>query len=226
MSVACECSKMLCKKIDVLKNIYSSIPATKCVKATCADWCCTKLEESKDQVGNFMSLPLIYTIEYYAILKYIRETFTFDVQEQLINPSLKTEKCVFRKSGENAGCMIYPVRPFSCRVYGRTVPDVFWGLEYPEGAAKIIDCPNCIPEDKKLEADFVKRYSEIWDDLRDLSVGLSTVPDGCVETFREVSGINEVLILGWYERNELLRQNLSWYKKGFGDWWNTFTNLL
>ncbi len=224
MSVVCD--QTISKRISLLTKIYSTIPDTKCVKTECGDWCCTKLDESKDTDGNFMSLPLIYTIEYYAILRFIEKNFSRNEAERLCNPDVKTQKCVFRRSGENAGCMIYPVRPFSCRVYGRTVPDIFWGLEYPSGAAKIIDCADCIPENGDREAEFIKRYSGIWDDLRDMSFGLPVVADDCAEIFKGLSGNNEILILGWYERNELLRQKLPWFKNGFVDWWNIFKNLL
>lgn len=213
-------------KITALHEMYKKVPATKCLESYCGDWCCTKLASSKDEQGNFMSLPLIYSIEYYSIAEYVLKHFSPDEQEAFFNPDKKTEKCVFRKSGKNGGCSIYPVRPFSCRTYGRSVPDIFWGLQYPKGSARAVDCPDCVHMDCSNEKKFIAEYPLMWDTLRQLSQGLISVPELGKEIVKEISGNDEFMILGWQERNKLLSENKNWFKSCFKKWWKTFSQLL
>ena len=213
-------------KISVLIELYRSIPPTKCERTDCGDWCCSKLDSSKDEAGNYMSLPLIYTIEYYAIIEYITHHFSVSMRTACFDPPKKEPMCVFRKHGADGGCMIYPVRPFSCRVYGRSVPDIFWGIEHPKGSAKAIECAHCVPVCRKDEDRFLARYPAIWDTLLELSLGLPVIPRGCDDIFRSVTGLDRFAIMGWYERNELLSKDRAWFESQFEAWWNIYSNLL
>jgi len=190
------------QNIQDLRALLDSVPPTQCVKTDCGDWCCTKLDSACDNNGHFMSLPLIYSIEFYAIAHYIFNNFSDDEQSRFFYSEQKERKCVFRNNG---GCLIYPVRPFSCRVYGREVPDVFWGIEYPKGSAASINCPNCHAKDHEAESDFVARYPKALTD---------------------VTGFDEIIILGWYERCELLAANTGWFNQQFASWWQTYSQLL
>jgi len=214
-------------RILQLHNLYSVIPHTSCKKVSCADWCCSKLKESMDEYGNFMSLPLIYNIEYYAIAAYIEKNFIASEKEKLFSVEKNGAKCVFRKSDPPAGCMIYPVRPFSCRVYGRKTPDFFWGIDYPQGCAQSIYCPDCEPEDINAETRFMeKSYHFIWRELEKLSKGLKVCPQECEDVFRKTTGLNELLVLGWIERNELMNRNKNWYETQFEQWWKIYSVLF
>ncbi len=214
-------------RMHKLRQLYDRIPPTCCVETSCADWCCTKLESSKSAGGHFMSLPLIYTIEFFVIADYIENNFSQSDINAMMRPECKSEKCVFRKSGENGGCMIYPVRPYSCRVYGRTVPDYFWGIEYPEGSAKTIDCVNCRPVDSGKEKKFIDRlYKKLWDDLHSWSMDLPVVKPECQDSFKKVTGLNTIFILGWLERNELFAQDAQWFDISFKKWWSIYSELL
>ncbi len=231
--MSCSCIDKQLSKSDVqsrikeLCRIYDIIPPTRCVETSCADWCCTKLDSAKDSGGNFMSLPLIYTVEYFAIIDYLRRHFSSDEIFSMMHPAIKSEKCVFRRSGENGGCMIYPVRPYSCRVYGRTVPDYFWGIEYPADSAASIDCVNCHPVDKQKEQQFVeKHYKSVWSKLQRWSQDLPVVQPSSQKIFQAVTGMDTVLILGWLERNVLFARNADWFDKSFKQWWQTYSELL
>lgn len=214
-------------RIRNLKKMFKQVPPTQCMKTSCGDWCCSKLDSAKDADGCFMSLPLIYTIEYYAIIDYLNKNFSETQVRNLMHPSWKSEKCVFRISGDTPGCMIYPVRPFSCRVYGRTVPDYFWGIEYPQGAAQAVDCPHCVPVDTNVEQRFIdKEYVRIWQQLQSLSIGLPVVQADCSELFSRMTGLTDLLILGWIERNELISRDTSWFESSFASWWKTYSELL
>ena len=211
-------------KINEVLHIYNKVPCTKCMKSSCGDWCCTKLEQAKDQEGNFMSLPLIYTIEFETILDYLNKNFSKDEVEKFKYPERKSQKCVFRT---DAGCAIYPVRPFSCRVYGRKVPDVLWGMALPEGAAEAVNCPDCVVVDKKKEERFIKEnYLKIWDELYNLSCGIPIIRPGCRQFFKSVTGLDDLVILGWIERNELLNKDLNWFRSHFLLWWESYSRLL
>jgi len=219
--------KKILNRITELKTVYSIIPPTVCKSDSCADWCCSKLDQAKDVNGNFMSLPLIYNIEYYAIIEYIKKNFAQKEQKIFFDLKKESTKCVFRKSDHPAGCMIYPVRPFSCRVYGRRTPDYFWGIEYPEGCAQSIYCHNCEPENKLVEDEFInKSYRKIWREIENLSAGLQVVPPGYEKIFEDITGLREILILGWIERNELLSKDKQWFKKHLENWWGIYSNLL
>lgn len=209
--------------IKSVRRLLDSVPPTYCTKSYCANWCCTKLAEASDKAGNFMSLPLIYNIEYYAIAEYIQKIFTHDEQQRMFYPKKKPRTCVFFR---DKGCAIYPVRPFSCRVYGRSVPDVFWGIEYPKGSAQAIDCPDCQVVDEDAEHRFLKQYRDIWNELYRLSTGLPVVPDDVVLLVQQITGMHELLIMGWCERNELLGNNQSWYRDSFANWWNIHSQLM
>ncbi len=213
-------------KISRLQQLYRSIPPTQCGRTDCGDWCCTKLDSAKDKAGNYMSLPLIYTIEYYTIAQYVNKHFSARQRRAYFIPDKKDAMCVFRKQGDAGGCMIYPVRPFSCRVYGRAVPDIFWGIEYPKGSAKAVECPDCVPVNRKDEDRFLGRYCAVWDTLLELSCGLPVIPQGCDEIFRSVTGLDAFIIMGWYERNELLSKDRAWFDTQFEQWWNIYSNLL
>ena len=218
--------KKIRDKVAKLHEMYKKTPSTKCLESYCGDWCCTKLESAKDENGNFMSLPLIYTIEYYSIADYVIKHFSPEEQERTFNPDKKTEQCVFRKSGKNGGCSIYPVRPFSCRTYGRKVPDIFWGIQYPKGAAGAVNCSDCVHMDCSNEKKFIEEYPTFWETLRKLSSGLQTIPEESIDTFKEASGTNEFMIMGWQERNKLLGENKNWFKQTFAKWWKIFAQLL
>ncbi|MCD6460965.1 hypothetical protein J7L67_09920 [bacterium] len=211
-------------KINEVLALYSKIPPTKCMKTSCGDWCCTKLEQAKDKSGNFMSLPLIYTIEFEVILDFLTENYTEKEIEDFRYPQKKSPKCVFRTG---KGCAIYPVRPFSCRVYGRKVPDVLWGIELPEGVADAVNCPDCVPVDKKEEDRFINRsYMEIWDKLHRLSRGIPIIKNECGKIFKSVTGLDELVILGWIERSCLLRKDIRWFESRFLLWWQSYSRLL
>jgi len=211
-------------KINEVCLIYNKVPPTKCMKSSCGDWCCTKLDQAKDSSGNFMSLPLVYTIEFETILDYLKENFKENEVEKFRYPEAKSQKCVFRT---NRGCAIYPVRPFSCRVYGRKVPDVLWGMELPEGAAEAVNCPDCVTVDNKNEEQFINRdYLKIWDKLYGLSCGIPILSAECRHVFRSVTGLEELVVLGWIERNELLRKDKKWFQKHFPSWWESYSRLL
>lgn len=211
------------ERIVELCSLLDSVPPTQCMKSECGDWCCTKLDSACDENGNFMSLPLIYTIEFYAIAQYIYDNFSVDEHARFFYADPKERKCVFR---DNGGCLIYPVRPFSCRVYGREVPDIFWGIEYPPGSAASIHCRNCRINDEGMESDFLARYPKIWDKLYKLSHELPVVEPENKPFFSAVTGLDEIIILGWYERCELLAGSTGWFNKQFAAWWQTYSQLL
>ena len=211
-------------KINEVFSIYKKVPSTKCMKSSCGDWCCTKLDQAKDESGKFMSLPLIYTIEFETILDYLKEKFNENEIENFCYPKEKSQKCVFRT---NQGCAIYPVRPFSCRVYGRKVPDVLWGMKLPDGAAEAVNCPDCRVVDNKKEEQFICRdYLRIWDKLYELSSGIPIISPDCRAVFKSVTGLDDLVILGWIERNELLRKDVKWFKTNFFSWWEYYSRLL
>ena len=117
-----------------LEKIYDAMPQTICKKTTCAMGCCTKLESFVDKDGNFMPLPLVYGVEYVFILRFLEKKFG-KIFLTHFDFSRKTRTCPF-KDKESHLCLIYPVRPFTCRVYGRKVPPV---LAVPRSMPRSLD---------------------------------------------------------------------------------------
>ena len=129
-------------KIKQLQDLYDSIPPTKCLETSCADWCCSRLPSAVNEKGHFISLPLIYSIEFLNIKEYVHKNLSSRQVQEFTDYNNKKPLCCFKDPG-SPGCLVYPVRPFTCRVYGRRVPPIFFGIEYPSEAAESIFCSNC-----------------------------------------------------------------------------------
>jgi len=215
----------LSKKLKQLQELYDSIPPTECLETSCADWCCSRLSSALDEKGHFISLPLIYSIEFLNIQDFVTKNFTKKQKEEFYDYNLKKPLCCF-KDRQCPVCLIYPARPFTCRVFGRRVPPIFWGMEYPPEAVDQIFCKNCRVLDKEKEKTFTDRFPIYWQRLEELSSSVSVFSHDQLEAIHEVSNIKDIYITGWKEFALLSRATPEWIRKNFADFWKTHGNLL
>ena len=212
-------------KLKELKDLYATIPATKCLKTSCADWCCSRLPEAVSDSGHFISLPLVYSIEFLDIREYIYSHFSKKDINEFYDYSSKKPLCCF-KDPETPGCLVYPVRPFTCRVFGRRVPPIFWGMDYPPEAVDRIFCPNLSISDKQEEIRFLDRYPLFWEKLSSLSASVSVFSKEQLQAIHEVSDVEDLYITGWKEFALLSSSTPDWLKKNFAEFWKIHGNLL
>ena len=78
-------------KLARLKALYSSIPPTECLESSCADWCCSRLPEAIDKGGHFISLPLIYSIEFLNIRDHVEKNLSKKEKNEFLNKYGVTE---------------------------------------------------------------------------------------------------------------------------------------
>jgi len=211
-------------KFLILNNLYKKLPLTQCAEK-CGTWCCTKLKELCDDQGNFLSLPLVYSIEFQNIRSYLINNFTKEEISKLLDIKNKALKCAFHDA-EKKICLINEVKPFSCRVYGHRVPPFFWGIKYPEHYAENIYCKNMKILDYQEEASFMREYKKCWDTLALLSKNFSLFTSDQRAIIKKTLGVDDIKILGWLEYNFLINNSLDWYKTNFSTFWKIHGSLL
>jgi Fe-S-cluster containining protein len=213
------------QKFAALHSLYDSIPPTQCTKTSCADWCCSRLPSAIDGKGNFISLPLVYSIEFLHIQDYVLKTFPKEDIAEFYDYGSKKPLCCFKDRG-GPGCRIYPVRPFTCRVFGRRVPPVFWGIDYPSEASERIFCPDLRVLDPQSEKKFQDRFPAYWQTLAGLSASVSVFTEEQLGAIRDASGMKDIYIAGWKEFAFLSKATPAWLRKNFAEFWNVHGSLL
>lgn len=213
------------EKLERLKKLYGSVPATRCTKTSCADRCCTKLPHLMSAEGRYISLPLLYSIEFLNIRDYVEKNFSADDRRSFYDYGDKKPLCCF-KDKKTPGCLAYPVRPFTCRVFGRRVPPVFWGIECPPEAVDSIFCPDVEIPDRESEKDFLDKYPLYWTELADLSASVSVFSQEQLDAIREASGVKDIFVSGWKEFALLSKSSPQWLKKNFSSFWEKHGTLL
>ncbi|MFC2140180.1 YkgJ family cysteine cluster protein [Candidatus Auribacterota bacterium] len=211
-------------KFLLLNQLYKKIPQTKCIEA-CGIWCCTKLKHLCDKEGNFISLPLVYSIEFENIRHYIKRCFTDEERAYFSDIKNKSLVCLFRDQ-KKGGCLIHEARPFSCRVYGHRVPPVFWGIEYPAEMAENIYCKDMEIVDYDEVANFLNKYRSCWDQLAILSRDFTFFSEDKRKIIKEIIGVEDIKIFGWFEYNFLLDTSVDWLKEHLADFWKIHGALL
>ena len=210
---------------EILQTLYDAMPKTTCQKQSCASWCCTKLERSVDQEGQFMPLPLVYGAEYTHIFNYLKSRYTEREIGRRFNFSRDSRVCPF-KDKLSAKCLIYPVRPFSCRVYGRKVPPVFWGVTVPAEQAASVACSDMtVDEPEKLES-FNQSYPGMWQILSKLSVLQNPFSQAQRESIQRAIGVPYILVLAFGEFYNLQTKSLKWFKENFASYWKKMGEKL
>lgn len=211
-------------RLRKLNKIYEAFPETTC-KVSCGDWCCSKLEELFDENGNYMSLPMIYSIEYLNILNHLKKKYTQEQIDSFADFNNKKPMCCFRDSANNA-CRIHTVHPFSCRVYGHRVPPIFWGVTATQEMADNIFCPNMKVLDEEKAKAFRESYPSFWEELASLSSGFSLFSEKKQEVMMRVAGIPDIKVLGWLEFHYLVRLSDEEFGEKFEEFWKTYSNLM
>ncbi|OVE74093.1 hypothetical protein BVX93_00510 [bacterium B13(2017)] len=215
----------MCDKFEKLNNIYLLLPSTTCHKESCANWCCTKLESKIDEHGIYMPLPLVYGIEYLNILDYLLKEYGSKVIEEKFDFLKKTRLCPFKDS-KSRRCLIYPVRPFSCRIYGRKVPPIFWGVKVPPKQAKSVFCPDMSVDESEKQKQFLKEYPKMWNTLAELSYDYSPFTEWQKMILQEKIGVPVILVLAFGEYYFLSKQSKEWYQNYFKTYWGMMGNKL
>ncbi|MBN2143843.1 MAG: hypothetical protein JW774_04380 [Candidatus Aureabacteria bacterium] len=205
-----------------LEQIYEAMPATACKKTSCATWCCTKLESFVDKEGNFMPLPLVYGVEYVNILQFLEKAFGKEWYSRF-DFSKKTRTCPFKKTDDHQ-CLIYPVRPFTCRVYGRSVPPVFWGIQISPEEAEIIRCENMEVTEPEKIPHFNEVYPQMWTKLAELSMEISPFTEKQKQIF-ESNGV-QIMVLAFGEFFFLAHQTAKWLAQDFQAYWKIMGSKL
>ena len=208
-----------------LQTLYESVPPTQCLETSCADWCCSRLPAAVNEQGHFISLPLIYSIEFLNIQNYVLNNLPQEQIDEFYDYTNKKPLCCF-KDRNSPGCLVYPVRPFTCRVFGRRVPPVFFGIEYPPEAVDNIFCANCRIVDPEKEKKFQDRFPLFWDQLASLSAQVSVFTPEQRKALHDVSNREDIYITGWKEFALLSRATPEWLRKNFADFWQIHGNLL
>ncbi|EKD28598.1 MAG: hypothetical protein ACD_79C00265G0004 [uncultured bacterium] len=210
---------------EELQNIYDLMPKTTCHEASCSNWCCSKLESFVDEKGLFMPLPLIYSIEFLFISEYIRKKFSTTNFSKLFDFSKKSRICPF-KDPDSTFCRIYEARPYSCRVFGRKVPPIFWGVEVDEKQAQAVYCKNMSVDEQNQQEEFIKHYPQSWRKLALLSVNNSPFFPWQKAMLKELTGNPDIIILAFGEFLFLTQQNIAWYKSEFVKYWQVMGEKL
>lgn len=215
-------------EIDIFKEIeeiYALIPASTCMKTSCSNECCTKKESPRDAGGIFMPLPLIYTAEYLYILDYLNKQFPFTPLETLFDFSKSGRLCPF-KDPETRNCKIYEVRPFSCRMFGRKLPPVFWGMEVTEKQAEGVFCADLRIDEENRQKDFLHAYPHVWDMLAQLSLLESPFSPKKTEIIEKATGIPALLILSFGEFYKLCHMDVKEFEETFPGYWENMADKL
>lgn len=212
------------KKMKRLQEIYSSFPPTKC-KVSCGDWCCSKIEKLFDENGNYMSLPMVYSIEFLSILNYLKSQYSEEELHALLDFEKKKPMCVFRDSQNNA-CTVHKVHPFSCRVYGHKVPPVFWGVETTEENAANIFCENMEVLDEQKAETFRAAYPGYWNELANLSGDFSLFSEKKQAVMMAYAGIPDIKVLGFLEFYYLVNLTDEEFAEKFPAFWDVYSQLM
>ena len=222
-----ECTKtdISTESIDELYELYSWVPQTQCLRSDCRKQCCSKTDESVMPNGKFMSLPLIYSVEYWNIDSYIRENLGHDVWEKFYMPKQRSRLCVFFDEA-SLNCTIYPARPLSCRLFGLDLPNTLWGLEFEQEAMKNILCKSIKMIEPEKYKQFVKNYQRIWERMAILSVRNPVLTKEQSQAVKEQIGYEDIYLLGWLEFNRLRFSNKEWFKKELGNFWSDYEQSL
>ncbi len=208
-----------------LGRLYSSIPETRCLREDCRRQCCSKTSEAASPGGKFMSLPLLYSIEYWNIDRYVRENFVPDDCEQFCDTERNEKLCVFFDEVSSL-CKIYPARPLSCRLFGLKLPNSLWGLQFDREAMNAIYCKDLeVPADGKYR-EFIEHYHGLWDLMAVWSVANPVLTDEQSRIVKEKIGSDNLYLLGWSEFNRLRFSSLEWLKENIGDFWQDYRQSL
>ncbi len=208
-----------------LEEIYALIPGSTCMESSCSNGCCTKKESPRDADGMFMPLPLVYTVEYLYILDYLNRQFPLTPLEAHFDFSKAARLCPF-KDPETRNCRIYEVRPFSCRMFGRKLPPVFWGVEVSEKQAMGVFCPNLRIDEEARQDDFLNAYPRLWDMLAHLSLIESPFSPKKTEILEKVTGIPVILILSFGEFYRLCHMDVKEFGETFPGYWESMADKL
>lgn len=208
---------------NCLQDIYSLMPSTTCTKTECAIACCTKKKQVMDKDENFMPLPMVYGIEFLNIVNWLQRDNS-DI-ENIFDFSLKSRICPF-KDLESFQCNIYPVRPFSCRLFGRKVPPYIWGVEVSTEQISGIYCPDMrIDEIEKITA-FNEVYRDIWDNLALMTINSQPFSGPALKEIEAVTGFPGLLIMGFGEFYFLATRPDNWWKESFFAYWQEKESLI
>lgn len=209
-----------------IEKIYYLMPSTTCHESSCSNWCCTKMLSQNDKDENiFMPLPLVYGIEYLYILNYLKIKYPNKKISELFDFSKKSTLCPFKEE-KTKYCLIYPVRPFSCRVYGRRVPPVFWGTTVTLEQANAIFCKNMTEDETHKKQTFDKEYPKIWIKLAELSYKFSPFSNEQKQYLMKLINFPTILVLAFGEYYFLTMQNSEWYENNFLAYWKIMGNRL
>jgi Fe-S-cluster containining protein len=208
-----------------LCRLYSSIPETRCLRDDCRKLCCSKINEAAPPNGKFMSLPLVYSIEYWNIDEYIRQNFTPDDCERFRDTERHEKLCVFFDQ-TNSLCRIYPARPLSCRLFGLKLPGLLWGLRFDKEAMDAVYCKGLeVLADEKYK-EFIRHYCGLWDLMAVWSVENPVLTDEQSKITKEKIGSDNLYLLGWSEFNRLRCSSAEWLKENIGDFWQDYRQSL
>lgn len=206
-----------------LDAFYEKVPNTTCTKTSCASWCCTKLASSEGDAQRFMPLPLIYSVEYLHIKNFLDE-YISDWEHQFDFYRM-SRVCPF-KDPHSPRCRIYPVRPFSCRVYGRKVPPVLWGVKVSPEQISQIECPDVREDEPQKLGSFHAEFESLWWILTKASLETPLFEKDVQPVIAEVTGMPQILILAFGEFLFLQKKDRTWFESHFKEYWETMGNLL
>ena len=212
-----------------LEEVYRSIPATKC--SSCGT-CCEVTQEERRQ--GWVTMYPLYAVEYLHIAAYVAGQFAS--KDRNFYLGFREEwplRCPFRDQ-EKRGCVIYPVRPMTCRTYGvlneqrideavaahrNRIPSI--ELERFRRWERHHICPNVqVVEEDKLDAYMAHRI-EFWytKQLEVLSVKVDVIGPEKRQAFEEITGRPSVLSWTWGGFNTLRFSSAEAFVTQFPAYW-------
>ena len=222
-----ECTKRAVSRIyfERLESLYSSIPATRCLGSDCHRQCCSKLKGTIPGQGASTSLPLVYSIEYWNIDKYLRENFGPGELERFYPTERDEQLCVFFDE-EASLCGIYHARPLSCRLFGLRLPNMLWGIDCDDGATDAVFCKEVEVLNSEKYEKFLDQYKSYWDLIALWSVDnpVLTVEQGRI--LKKQIGFDNIYLLGWVEFNLLRSASPAWLERNINKFWEDHGNSL
>ncbi|OQY28599.1 MAG: hypothetical protein B6244_06740 [Candidatus Cloacimonetes bacterium 4572_55] len=216
-------NKLSQEKLDTL---YQAAPQTECPK-TCSD-CCRLTEE--EMQGDIAVMYPLYKAEYFKIVSYIHKCFPEETVKNLL--TLRDERpqiCPFLIV-KNHACLIYPARPYLCRIYGILSADELemakslYQKKLPESwLREFLRMDSCLICEKIRVNDSGKmNYIDQrarGEDARALWKLSCQVPPHPREI--EVESLTEgtLLIWTWGGFNALYASEESWFRSHFQEYW-------
>jgi len=213
-----------------LEAMYALLPRTTC--EGCGE-CCQLTEEDIRQ--GYVTMYPLFAVEFSYISEYVARALgeveqkrIFGVQEE------RPRRCPFQDDAH--GCLIYPVRPMTCRAYGilsseeiddteqhyrDRIPDTW--LDRFLRIERSTMCPKVRVVDTEMMARHIENLvvNRYVRKLIELSRGLNLFGGEQRRVLEEITGKSEIIVWTWGGYNALRSRSAAWMKDHLEAFWRS-----